>query len=230
MRFSEEAIGPVGGCGPRRVDWLPPPLNWMIETAVAALGMRTRRSLPQTPTPSGSRCGPGGGQGELTSVSEKPLPRVLVIAAMLLVASCSLQADRSGPSPDRRLVAFEIRVSQAHKDATAAFLESKAAERRIDHLEVGELRGTKGWPLAVFVGMTALPTLVDSILDLHSRLVRPGITIDVRNEGILIETDGSLPPGTVFVVSDGAESILLEPYEARDATRVLEVLSASKPR
>ena len=71
-----------------------------------------------------------------------------------------------------------------------------------------------------------LPALVDSILNLREKLVKPGITIDTRGSKILIETDANLPGGAILLVDkDGSK--LMEKKETPSPTALINAIDAA---
>ena len=109
----------------------------------------------------------------------------------------STQSILANNHPLAQGVDFSWRVSKAHQETVKKSLKFNGS--------IESEKNAKG-AIFVFVGVAMLPSLVDSILILRDKLVKPGITIDVRGPKILIETNSNLPGGSILLVDkDGSK-------------------------
>lgn len=114
----------------------------------------------------------------------------------LLIYTQNIFADT--PSRSEK-VEFSWRVSKAHQEIVEKKLKFDG--------NITPEKDAKG-AILVFVGVAMLPSLVDAILNLRDKLVRPGITIDTRGKKILIQTDSNLPGGSILLVDKDGSKLL----------------------
>ena len=87
---------------------------------------------------------------------------------------------------------------------------------------------SKGLPiLAVLVGVSLLPHLVDAILRLRTRLVQPGIVIDTRFSKVKIELSATIPKGAILLI-DKNGSRLLDSSELKDGAELTKFLASAQ--
>lgn len=88
----------------------------------------------------------------------------------------------------------------------------------------------KGLPLvAIFAGVTLLPSLVDAILSVRQRLVQPGLKIDARGAEITIDIDPDLPHGTILLV-DKSGSKIYEPRQPPTSADLIKALANAQTK
>lgn len=136
-------------------------------------------------------------------------------ALLWLVGSfCSMPVRAQMERKDQ--VSFRWRVPSAHYETVEEALVFDGA--------IEEERGTKGLPLVlIFVGVALLPSLIDVILTLRSKLVQPGLKIDARGREIKIDVDPTLPRGTILVC-DKTRCRLYEPDQLATPAELTKVM------
>jgi hypothetical protein len=141
--------------------------------------------------------------------------RAVLMSTIVWIATSSISlADNPVQTHS---VEFLWRVSNAHQEIVKNSLKFEG-----DMLQDKNAKGV----IYVFVGLAMLPALVDSILNLREKLVKPGITIDTRGSKILIETDANLPGGAILLVDkDGSK--LMEKKEAPSPTALINAIDAA---
>lgn len=142
--------------------------------------------------------------------------RAVLISIIVWIATSSTSILADNPVQTHN-VEFLWRVSTAHQEIVKDSLKFKG-DMRPD-------KNAKG-AIYIFVGIAMLPALVDSILNLREKLVKPGITIDTRGSEILIETDANLPGGAILLVDkDGSK--LMEKKEAPSPAALINAIEAA---
>ncbi|MEP6880281.1 MAG: hypothetical protein ABI865_15695 [Nitrosospira sp.] len=94
---------------------------------------------------------------------------------------------------------FSWRVSEAHQNIVENTLKFDGTIKSDE-----DAKGA----IYIFVGVAMLPSLVDAILNLRAKLVRPGIVIDTREREIKIETSSILPGGAILLVDKNGSSLM----------------------
>jgi hypothetical protein len=82
--------------------------------------------------------------------------------------------------------------------------------------------------VAIYVGISLLPELAQSILDVYYRYKSGGVIIDVRNTPIVIQTSKSVAPGYALIISaEGARTVQLGGAQKADASVLSSLLTAA---
>jgi hypothetical protein len=110
------------------------------------------------------------------------------------------------------IVTSSFSSSVAEETASFSFLASQSDLDSVKEIfgdtvqSEQQYQSDKGIVTWLVVGLSTIPTLIDSIIRLHSYFTTSGFIIDIRGEEINIHVNPSIPSGSVFVIStDGAE-------------------------
>lgn len=124
--------------------------------------------------------------------------RAILIASFISLITCTQHVIANNPTQAQQ-VAFSWRVSGAHQNIVKKTLKFDGTIKPDE-----DAKGA----IYLFVGVAMLPSLVDAILNLRAKLVRPGIIIDTREREIKIETSSTLPAGSILLVDKNGSSLM----------------------
>ena len=147
--------------------------------------------------------------------------RNFVSEIVLLILTVGIPVRVRAESEDE-VLQFTWRVPEAHRTAVEEALRDPAAQ-----FEGVAREDSKGAAVLIFAGVILLTYLAKAVLALRRDIVYGGVVIDTRGQTVVIDTDKSLPGGTILVVGKDSTQ-MFERDEIADPTQLVKELSRVK--
>lgn len=159
----------------------------------------------------------------MNAFPRRPLSLSLLwlLASSGSVTSSTLAASSDTRDPAKRVSSeVEWHIQDNQKDALLAAAQVTQASDS-DHTRSPLLIG-----VAIYIGISLLTDLAQSVVDVYFRYKSGGVIIDVRNTPIVVQTSKSVAPGYALVVSsDGAKTVQLGGAQKPDASMLKALLA-----